>query len=216
MSSLNANIPYINCYVRESFLYQNNQDSLREVYIFGVKAQMNRPLLFHCQLDNGAVWWSLPISAFVHKKDFERMGDTELERLQNLEVWDCESNDIAVTTFSYLQHKKVEIRTVQKQWYLGTYLFTIDNYDGDLNSLDVGYANDTDAKCFHIIQLDNGNYAAYPNNMLRWHNPNHAIPFDKENPPKYKPRQDIICCEQRDKYSAGKDSLYHYSFDRTC
>jgi len=72
MPQLNANTPYIQCFVRNAFLYSDwANKELTECYIFGVKAVLNKPLMFHCQLENGVVWFSLPIHAFVHKEDFE-------------------------------------------------------------------------------------------------------------------------------------------------
>jgi hypothetical protein len=194
MSQLNANIPYIQCYVKDAYLFQDftNKD-LTSVYIFGVKAVLNSPLLFHCQLDNGVVWWSLPISAFVHKENFEQLSDVEEERLSLLQYWNMQSSDIAVTQFAYLQDYKVDCFGRDKKFRRGKYLFTIDDYYSDLNNLPLGYAQDGDKKCFHIVELENGNYCAYPNNYLRWHNLNHCEPFT--DPPKYKRNNIKYNCE---------------------
>ena len=187
MAQLNANTPYIQGFVQDKYLYNDNRETLTPCYIFGAKAIINRPMLFHCQLENGVVWWSLPISAFVWKSDFEKLADTEDDRLPLLEYWDCQSNDIAVTVFSYLQNYKVDVFNRRKEWFSGKYLFTIDDYYADNNSLPTGYAIEPDTKCFHFIKLDNGNFGIYPNNYLRWNNLNFCDPYDKENPPRYKP-----------------------------
>ena len=79
MAQLNANIPYIEAYVKNSYLYENFLNiELTKCYIFGVKAIINKPLLFHCQLENGVVWWSLPLSAFVWKPDFDWLSIDEI------------------------------------------------------------------------------------------------------------------------------------------
>ena len=187
MAQLNANIPYIEAFVRDSYLFNNeNNKELTPCYIFGVKTIINRPLLFHCQLQNGVVWWSLPLSAFVWKKDFDILADSEDERLSLLQYWDCQSNDVSVTVFTYLQNYIVDVFNRNKDWYRGKYLFTIDDYYSDNNSLPSGYAIDSNTKCYHIIKLDNGNFGAYPNNYLRWNNLNFCDPYDKNNPPKYR------------------------------
>ena len=187
MAQLNANIPYIEAFVKDRYLYDDpNNNNLTPCYIFGVKTIINRPLLFHCQMDNGVVWWSLPLSAFVWKKDFDNLSDNENERLSLLQYWDCQSNDVSVTVFTYLQNYTVEVFNRNKEWYKGTYLFTIDDYYSDNNSLPSGYAIDSNTKCYHILKLDNGNFGAYPNNYLRWNNLNFCDPYDKTNPPKYK------------------------------
>jgi hypothetical protein len=52
-----------------------------------------------------------------------------------------------------------------KQFYQGNYLFTVDHSAPDLNIIDTSYAEDPeDHKSFNFIQLDNGQYAAQPNN----------------------------------------------------
>ena len=187
MPQLNANIPYTQGFVKNRYLYDDPKNTgLSPCFMFGVKAVINRPLLFHVQLDNGVVWWALPISAFVWKEDYDNLSDNENERLSLLQHWDCLSNDISVTVFTYIQNYTVEVFNRRKQWYRGKYLFTIDDYYADNNALPSGYAIDPHTKCYHILQLDNGNFGAYPNNYLRWHNLNFCDPYDKRNPPKYK------------------------------
>ena len=187
MGQLNSNIPYIEAFVKDRYLYDDpTNNNLTPCYIFGVKTIINRPLLFHIQMDNGVVWWSLPLSAFVWKKDYDNLSDDENERLSLLQYWDCQSNDNSVTVFTYLQNYVVDVFNRKKEWYRGKYLFTIDDYYADNNSLPSGYAIDSNTKCYHIIKLDNGNFGAYPNNYLRWNNLNFCDPYDKANPPKYK------------------------------
>ena len=170
----NINIPYQEAFVRDSFLYQDKtKKTLTPCYVFGAKILMNQPLLFHVQLDNGAVFWSLPIHALVHKEDFEE------KELNLLQYWNMQGNKAEAVVFKYLDGYTVECYNRNKEWMKGTYLFTVDDFDG-------GYSEDPDAKCFHIIKLDNGHFCAYPNNYLRWHNLNFCEPFDKDNLPKYK------------------------------
>ena len=104
-----------------------------------------------------------------------------------------QSSDISVTTFSYLQGYKVDCYNRNKELMRGEYLFTIDDYYADNNSLPLGYSNDTDKKCFHIIKLENGFLCAYPNNYLKWHNLNFCEPYI--DPPKYKKNSFEWNCE---------------------
>ncbi len=49
--------------------------------------------------------------------------------------------------------------------YSGNYLFTVDNAHPDHNIIDTGYSEwPEDHKSFNFIELDNGQYAAQPNN----------------------------------------------------
>jgi hypothetical protein len=127
---------------------------------------------------------------------FDRLSDIEEERLGLLQYWDCQSNDASVTVFTYLQNYKLEVFNRKKEWFEGNYLFTIDDYYADNNSLPSGYAIDSDTKCFHVIKLVNGNFGAYPNNYIRWHNMNFCDPYDKNKPPKYKPSKFLNSSEQ--------------------
>src|SRR6187402_57396 len=104
MPNLNANIPYQEVWVRNSFLFSDWENKeLTKCYIFGVKTVLNNPLLFHCQLENGVVWFSLPIHAFVHRQEFEKPCENEDELLSLLQYWNMQSSDSSVTVFSYLQ-----------------------------------------------------------------------------------------------------------------
>lgn len=181
MAGLNNNTPYIECFIRKKFTGLKEDT---EGYIFGVKSMINRPLLFHFQTNFGAVMWNMPISAFCHTKDYDVLDKDEEKRLSLLESWDCQSNSIDVTTFAFLQNRTVDVFCRDKKWRTGTYLFTIDDYEGDLNEINVGYSNDQDSKCFHFIVLQDGNFCVQPNNLLRWHNADFIKPYNKSNPPK--------------------------------
>jgi hypothetical protein len=210
MGQLNANMPYVECMIRPRM---TGMTDLIGCYIFGVKSMINRPMHFHAQARNGAVFWNMPVSAFVHKEDYELMSEDENERLALLESWDCQSNNIAVTTFAFLQNKTVDVFCRDRKWRSGTYLTTIDDYEGDLNELNVGYSNDQDSKCFHFIVMDNGNFAIQPNNLLRWHNPDFIVPYDKSNPPRVKVFKDSLSSERIDR-TYGNSPYYFYGDDQ--
>ena len=210
MGQLNANMPYVECMIRPRM---TGLTGLIGCYIFGAKSMINRPMHFHAQASNGAVFWNMPISAFVHREDYEVMSEDENERLALLESWDCQSNNIAVTTFAFLQNKTVDVFCRDRKWRSGTYLTTIDDYEGDLNELNVGYSNDQDSKCFHFIVLDNGNFAIQPNNLLRWHNPDFIVPYDKSKPPRVKVFKDSLSSEKIDR-TYGNSPYYFYGDDQ--
>jgi hypothetical protein len=54
--------------------------------------------------------------------------------------------------------------------------FVFDWCAGDYNELNFGYAEKPDQhKCGHVIELDDGNYAAQPNNRLIWDIPSFTV-----------------------------------------
>jgi hypothetical protein len=113
-----------------------------------------------------------------------------------------------------LQNSRVDVRCRDGIWRSGKYLFTIDDYHGDSNELNVGFANDQDSKCAHFIVLDDGNFCVMPNNLLRWHNPDFVIPYDKVNLPKIKLNMPLfseqMSAEDIDR-SYGNSPYYFYS-----
>lgn len=207
MSQLNANMPYIDCFLRGKFTGLG--DELLAGYIFGVKSMINRPLHFHFQASNGAVVWNMPVSAFATKPGYDPLSSCEETRLAMLESWDCQSNSIAVTTFSFLQNRRVDVFCRDKQWRSGVYITTIDDYEGDVNQINVGYANDQDSKCFHFIHLDCGNFCCQPNNLLRWHNPDFIVPYQKDTPPRFKLFVEQLTSEAVDR-TYGNSAYYFY------
>jgi len=71
MAQLNANTPYIQCFIRNKYIFPQDDEGVTEGYIFGCKSMLNRPMHFHFQSNFGANFWMMPISAFCHKKDFD-------------------------------------------------------------------------------------------------------------------------------------------------
>jgi len=210
MAQLNANTPNIACFIRKEI---TGYEKHLEGYIFGVKSIMNYPMLFHFQSSIGAIFWNMPIHAFFHTENFDIISTNEQTRLQILQTWDCQSNAIATICFKFLQNKRVDVYCRDKQWRSGKYLFTIDDYHTDVNEINVGYSQDMDSKCYHFIELDNGNFCIHPNNLLRWHNPDFIVPYDKENPPKIKLKNPLLSSEDIDR-SYGNTAYYFYANEK--
>lgn len=209
MAQLNVNTPYIKCLLRKEF---TGMDKNLEGYIFGAKSLLNYPLLFHFQGSNGAIFWNVSVNYFCHKEDYDRLSEDEETRLQMLESWDCQSNAITATCFKFLENKIVDVFCRDKAWRKGTYVFTLDDYEGEPNQINVGHSNSIDSKCFHFIWLDDGNICLQPNNLCRWHNADFVVPFDKANPPKIKIQKDLIFSENIDR-TYGNSPYYFYGND---
>ena len=209
MAQVNVNTPYTKCLLRKEF---TGLDENLEGYLFGAKSLINYPLLFHFQGSNGAIFWNVSINYFCWKEDYDPLNKDEETRLQMLESWDCQSNAITATCFKFLEHKMVDVFCRDKKWRRGIYIFTLDDYEGDPNEINVGHSNSLDSKCFHFIYLDDGNICLQPNNLIRWHNADHIIPFDLKNPPKIKIAKDLILSENIDR-TYGNSPYYFYGND---
>ena len=102
MAYLNANIPVLYSQIRREYLYdlKEHHGEVEDCIIFGLASITGRPILFHAIMENGAVFYRLPISAFVQRgfdpKEIPR------RRLDELELWNCFSYYPSVTSFDIL------------------------------------------------------------------------------------------------------------------
>ena len=71
MAYLNANIPPIYCKIRREYLYdlREHQGETEDCVVFAIASIPGRAILFHALLTNGAIFWRLPISAFIQRRD---------------------------------------------------------------------------------------------------------------------------------------------------
>jgi hypothetical protein len=169
MSYLNANIPPIYCNIRREYLYDLKQHhgETESCVVFGIASISGRAILFHCLLESGAIYYRLPISAFI-QKEFDRRNVPD-QNLEDLELWNSFSYYPNVISFDFLVGQRCKYLNKNKKFYHGQYLFTIDWAHPESNILDTEHSEIPDQhKCAHILALDNGNYAAQPNNRILW------------------------------------------------
>lgn len=165
MPELNVNTPLVYCSLRSTYLYNGKPapkgESLIPCVVFAAASLPGRAIGFHCMLHNGALIERLPISAFVHREDAPEIP------LEYLELWDCFSYNITCIEYTYLKELRADVLLKDRSVERGVYLFTLDWYGSSLadNPGEGGH------KCSHIVQLENGCYAAQPNNRIAWHEP---------------------------------------------
>ena len=183
MAYLNANIPLIYAQIRREYLYDltGHHGEVEDCIVFGVAAITGRPVLFHCIMENGAVFYRLPISAFI-QRGFQPK-DVPSQRLDELELWNSFSYYPAITSFDLLDGQSAKFFGKDKKLHPGEYLFTVDWAHPESNIVDTDHSEiPHEHKCAHILALENGNYAAQPNNRIIWSIPSFTvkdeIPFD--------------------------------------
>jgi hypothetical protein len=172
LATLNVNIPRFYCFLRKEFLYDglSHQNEFVNVCVFGASSIKGHALGFHVLTDNGAVIWRLPLHAFCHKVDAPPVP------LDWLQFWDCFSYEVSCTTFDRVQDARVRVQIKDRSWEGGQYMFTLDWYGHE----DAEEAGDGGHKCAHVIALDNGNFAAQPNNRIQWFDPAFITPFNEK------------------------------------
>ena len=183
MAYLNVNIPATYAQIRREFLYdlKDHHGEVEDCIIFGLASSAGRALLFHAIMENGAIFYRLPIHAFLQRG--YKIDEVPRARLDELELWNCFSYYPAVTTFDILGGQSGKYLGKDKKWYKGHYLFTIDFAHPESNIVDTDHSEiPHEHKCAHILALENGNYAAQPNNRVIWSIPSFTVkdevPYD--------------------------------------
>lgn len=166
MAFLVANVPPIHCWVRREFLYdfQQGQGEYEPAIWISIKSIRGQAFRIESYLPRyGALYDKLPLHAYVSRdQDLDPTAWLELDTLQ---IWDCMSYDFAIIQKTFLKNLTCRFYAKNKQFYSGEYLFTVDNASPDPNIIDTSYSEQAeDHKSFNFIQLDNGQYAAQPNN----------------------------------------------------
>lgn len=145
-------------------------------YLSNVKSVDGNALMFSVYLETGAMFSNLPIEAIWCEK-YPVRKDYFLQT-KELQPYSCLDGDIDIIEISLLKHCPV-VCNIDDNDYDGVYLFTIDYNGTDLADVP------EQRKTYNIIQLDNGQLAALPNNRCLFLNDSLTNSEDGEYP-KYK------------------------------
>ena len=98
-----------------SMTFPNIMGEAEDCVIFGMASISGSAILFHAIMENGAVFYRLPISAFIQRgfdvKKVPRM------RLDELELWNCFSYYPAISSFDILLGQSGKYIGKDKKWY---------------------------------------------------------------------------------------------------
>ena len=91
MAYLNANIPVEYAQIRREYLYdlKEHHGEVEDCIIFGFASITGRPILFHCIMEHGAIFYRLPISAFIQRG--YKPEEVPKIRMDELEERKCDS-----------------------------------------------------------------------------------------------------------------------------
>lgn len=204
MAFLVHNLPPINVLVRKEYLYdleKGHGEYTPGIWI-SVKSIQGKALYFETLLtDYGALYDKLPLSAFVWKEDH---GDLSLDTLQ---LWDCFDYDITVIQKPLLS--RCQFYGKDRQMHDGDYLFTIDNCHTQSSTLDTNFSeHDPEHKSFNVIKLDNGQFAAQPNNRVIW--TDQSLITNDRLIPDFKVCTQNYTVENTPKWSVGHTDEWNY------
>lgn len=205
MSFLVHPLPPENVFVRKEYLYdlEYGHGEFTPGLWISVKSTQHKALYFETLLtEYGALYDKLPLSAFVWKTDH---GDLPLDVLQ---LWDCFGYHLTVVEKPILS--RCEFFGKDKKMHGGEYLFTIDNAHPDKSITDVNFSeHDPEHKSFNIIQLDNGQFAAQPNNRVIWNDS--SLTPSKLLKPDFKVCTQNYRVETESKWSVGHTDEWQYT-----
>ena len=203
-------LPPVNVYVKMEYLYDlepghPSWGNLTPGIWISVKSTMYKALYFETLLtDYGALYDKLPISAFVWKEKFNPSDHLPLDVLQ---LWDCFDYDITVVQKPLLS--RCEFFGKDKNMHAGEYEFTIDNCHRDSSIIDTNFSeHDPEHKSFNVIRLDNGQFAAQPNNRVIWRDS--SLTPDDLKRPDFKVCTQNYAVETEPKWSVGHTDEWQY------
>ena len=207
MSYLVANLPQAQCYVRKEYLYdfEKGHGEYEPCYWVSAKSILGKALYIEAYLtEYGALYDKLPISAFVWDKSGDQDNFLPLDFLQ---IWDCFSYNITVIEKTILKNIDCQVYMKDKKWHKGYYLFTIDSCHSEPNELNVSLSQTpNEHKSFNILKMDNGQFAAQPNNRVLFHD--QSLTPNKLRKPDFKVSTHEFFCENGHKWAADEGYFY--------
>ena len=208
MSALLANLPNTKVYVRKEYLmdFKGGHGEFVEGHWVTVKSMPGRAFYFETYLpEYAALYDKLPISAFVNEPN---KPDPDLP-LQDLQFWNAMDYGVTAIYKQFIGSMDFEILTRSHQVMHGTYLFTLDNYHESADEIDYSTSEiPEEHKSFNILELDNGQYAAYPNNRMRVYD-NSLTPKQPKNPD-FKVSTQFYQVENGYSYRLGDTDEYYW------
>lgn len=163
MCLMNVNINPVKVLIREKYFYDCKKDpgTYREAYIFGACSIRNRALTFHAYLNNGAVFYRLPISSFCTEPCDEYS-------LEISEWWDAFGYDVEYIQYAFLKNFSCDVKLKDGSIHKGTYVGSFD-WGNISDKNDYTFTETPDQhKCLHFINLDTGQFVLAPNNKIIW------------------------------------------------
>ena len=148
-------------------------------------------------------WTRRPLTAFCWKKE------APVYPIEMHHYWDCFSPYIDVNVRERLARKRAELVDHNGKKHWGEYMFTLDTCHRDNNTIDTNFSeHDPEHKSFNVIKLDNGQFAAQPNNRVIWTDQS-LIP-EKRLMPDFKVCSQNYTVENTPKWSVGHTDEWQY------
>ena len=164
MPYLTHNLPTFTCFIRNEYLFNHKKGHGEYTMcdVHSVTSMEKRVPLFECYLDNGVNWTRRPITALCWK-------ECDPVPLEETMYWDCFSPYVDVGIRARLKGLRGILIPPSDKREWGEYMFTIDWGWENKAILDTNFSEHPEHKCAHLFKMENGNFYAYPNNRIIWH-----------------------------------------------
>ena len=160
-------MPSEKVWVRKEYLtdFQSGEGEFVEGVWVSAKSIPGRAFYFETYLpEYAAMYDKLPISAFLSRPETP---DPDLD-LPNLQFWNCMDYGVVNICKQFVGSMEWEVRTRHFGSMKGKYVCTLDNYHSDIDKIDYSTSETPEEhKSFNLIELNNGQFALYPNNRCR-------------------------------------------------
>ena len=181
MAALICNLPSVEVWVRKEYLTDHqfgHGEFVKGVWV-SAKSIPGRAFYFETYLpEYAAMYDKLPISAFVSEPETP---NPDMD-LPNLQFWNCMDYGVVAVQKQFIGSMDYELYTRDFGIQKGTYICTLDNYHQDPDAIDYATSeNPAEHKSHNLVELENGQYALYPNNRMRIFD-NSLTPVDAKMP----------------------------------
>ena len=167
MAALICNLPSYDVWVRKEYLtdHQSGHGEFVKGVWVSAKSIPGRAFYFETYLpEYAAMFDKLPISAFTSDPETPTPDMT----LHNLQFWNCMDYGVIAVQKQFIGSMHYEVMTRDFGNQTGTYICTLDNYHQDVDSIDYSTSEQpAEHKSHNLLELDNGQFALYPNNRMR-------------------------------------------------
>jgi hypothetical protein len=166
-----TNLPSIKISVPTHCLTQNLDDtSYTQGYLVAVKSEQNNPLKFTVYLESGSLWSGLTIDQLrcfrFNDNNPSGIYTNTVYSCATLQPYSCLTNgpDIVIE-YNFMKNMSGTFKLGNGDKLSGHYLFTIDTHGGSGTLAD----DPEQYKTFNVIQLENNQLCALPNNFCYWY-----------------------------------------------
>jgi hypothetical protein len=162
---IHANAPAFSVDIEKQFLYDMDERYAGQAQrgtVFGISSYPGEALTLQVLLDDGSMFSYIPLHAISSKPVRQPL------ELSDLVYKNCPGPGIEITAYDHLKGEVSAYFRKKDLWLGGRYLFTIDWYE--------------DNEQFHMIELENGQYAALPNHKVKFKDgPRSFEPYKKSH-----------------------------------